>query len=75
MEDLAATDDIIFCATGITSGSLLRGVVYSGEKATTHSLIMRAKTGTVRFIETIHDFNKKPLSNLIRKDDPGYAGK
>jgi len=63
MEDLVKGDDAIFAATGVTDGELLRGVRYQGETATTHSLVMRAKTGTVRFIEGTHRLEKKP--NLI----------
>ncbi len=61
MEDLIRGEDAIFAATGVTDGELLRGVRYLGnERATTHSLVMRAKTGTVRFIEARHQLNKKP---------------
>lgn len=68
MDDLVRTDDVVFCATGITTGPLLRGVVYTGRGATTHSLVIRGKTGTVRYIEAAHDFNKKPLIEVIDKD-------
>jgi fructose-1,6-bisphosphatase II len=61
MEDLIRGDDAIFAATGVTEGELLRGVRFLGnESATTHSLVMRAKTGTVRFVEARHRLNKKP---------------
>ncbi|RNC28900.1 MAG: Fructose-1,6-bisphosphatase class 2 [Candidatus Dichloromethanomonas elyunquensis] len=60
LNDLVGTDDIFFAATGITEGPLLRGVIFSGDGATTHSLVMRGKTGTVRFIEARHYFDKKP---------------
>ncbi|MEG1868079.1 MAG: class II fructose-bisphosphatase [Clostridiales bacterium] len=75
LEDMAAGEEIMFAATGISTGPLLRGVVYDGVGATTHSLVLRAKTGTMRFVETIHDFSKKPLINIITKDVPGFAGK
>lgn len=71
MEDMARGDEIMFAATGISSGPLLRGVIYNGSHAITHSLVLRAKTGTMRFIEATHDFNKKPLINIIQKDAPG----
>ena len=54
MDDLVKGDDAIFAATGITDGELLRGVQFKGGPngyATTHSVVMRAKSGTVRFIE------------------------
>ena len=70
MEDLARGDDVFFAATGITSGPLLRGIVYEGTKATTHSIILRSKTGTVRYIETIHDYSKKPMIDKIDIDKP-----
>lgn len=60
MEDLVKTEDVIFAATGITDGDLLRGVRYLGDKAKTHSIVMRGLTGTIRFVEAIHRFDKKP---------------
>ncbi|MDR0433729.1 MAG: class II fructose-bisphosphatase [Gracilibacteraceae bacterium] len=60
MDDLVATDDIFFAATGITEGSLLKGVTFGQGSATTHTLVMRGKTGTIRFIEAQHFFDRKP---------------
>ncbi|ACB86423.1 class II fructose-bisphosphatase [Natranaerobius thermophilus] len=61
MEDLVSGDDAMFAVTGITDGDLLRGIRYeAGKKARSHSLVMRAKTGTVRFIDAIHRLDKKP---------------
>lgn len=60
MEDLVRTEDAIFAATGVTDGELLRGVRYKGNVAQTHSLVMRAKTGTIRFIDGTHRLEKKP---------------
>jgi len=60
MEDLVKGDDAIFAATGVTEGELLRGVRFQGTSATTHSVVMRAKTGTVRFIEGNHRLERKP---------------
>lgn len=59
MNDLVRGDDVLFAATGVTDGELLRGVRYSGAVARTHSLVMRGTTGTVRFIEAIHRLDKK----------------
>ena len=59
MDDLVKGDDAIFAATGITDGELLKGVQFKGKKATTSSVVMRAKTGTVRFIEGTHNFQGK----------------
>lgn len=59
MDDLVTTDDIFFAATGITEGSLLKGVTYVPGGAVTHTIVMRGLTGTVRFIEARHMFAKK----------------
>ncbi|MBO8165336.1 MAG: class II fructose-bisphosphatase [Brevibacillus sp.] len=60
MDDLVKGDDAIFAATGVTDGELLRGVRFQGTRATTHSVVMRAKTGTVRFITGNHRLERKP---------------
>ncbi|ATO49198.1 class II fructose-bisphosphatase [Brevibacillus laterosporus] len=60
MDQLVKGDDAIFAATGVTDGELLRGVRFQGMRATTHSVVMRAKTGTIRFIEGNHRLEKKP---------------
>ena len=54
-----AKGDVLFSATGVTTGALLRGVQRSGDQATTYSIVMRSKSGTVRFIETHHNFATK----------------
>jgi len=59
IDDLAS-GDIVFAATGVTSGDMLRGVRYFSNGAETHSIAMRAKSGTVRKIETVHNFEHKP---------------
>jgi fructose-1,6-bisphosphatase II len=56
--DLVAGDDVFFAATGITDGSLLRGVRYRAEGATTHSMVIRSRSGTVRYVEAHHRFEK-----------------
>lgn len=58
-EDLAG-GDVMIAATGVTSSDFLRGVVFTGTGARTHSLVMRSRTGTIRFIETHHHFQGKP---------------
>lgn len=59
--DELARGEVIFCATGVTAGSLLKGVNFSqGNKAHTHSLVMRSQTGTVRFIQTEHNLRRNP---------------
>ncbi len=59
--DELAAGHVMFCATGVTDGSMLRGVKYFGGGARTHSLVMRSETGTVRFIEAHHDLRRKPI--------------
>lgn len=65
MEDLVRGDDAIFAATGVTDGELLKGVQFKGKFGTTQSLVMRAKSGTVRFVDGRHSLQKKP--NLVIK--------
>jgi fructose-1,6-bisphosphatase II len=57
-DDLVASDDAFFAATGITDGELLAGVRYRSGGATTHSLVMRARSGTVRNIYSEHQLWK-----------------
>ncbi len=59
MDDLVKGDDAIFAATGVTDGELLRGVQFKGAYGSTHSLVMRALSGTVRFIEGRHTLKNK----------------
>lgn len=54
LEDLAAGTDLSFTATGVVDGPLLKGVRFNGKTITTHSVVMRVATGTVRFLETHH---------------------
>ncbi|MCQ8240841.1 class II fructose-bisphosphatase [Rhizosaccharibacter radicis] len=61
LTDLAA-GDVLFSATGVTGGPLLRGVRRWGDRAITHSIVMRSKSGTVRFIEGHHNFATKTWS-------------
>ncbi|SHJ85380.1 class II fructose-bisphosphatase [Tepidibacter formicigenes] len=69
LDDLAKGDEVFFAATGITDGDLLKGVVsYDKNRAKTHSVVMRAKTGTIRFVEAIHRFDKSQvLIELMKK--------
>lgn len=60
MEDFCSGDDAIFAATGVTDGELLKGVQYKGQRATTDTVVMRAKSGTIRFIAGEHSLKKKP---------------
>ncbi|TDT38100.1 fructose-1,6-bisphosphatase II [Streptomyces sp. BK208] len=57
-DDLVSGDNVFFVATGITDGELLRGVRYRSETATTDSIVMRSKSGTVRRIDSEHRLSK-----------------
>lgn len=54
-----ARGEVMFAATGVTDGTMLKGVRRYSDGATTHSMIMRSKSGTVRLIEAYHDFSRK----------------
>jgi len=62
--DDLAHGDILFAATGVTGGGMLKGVRFFSGGCETHSLVMRSKSGTIRFIEAIHDFQNKPYYTL-----------
>ncbi|ERI07020.1 class II fructose-bisphosphatase [Aneurinibacillus aneurinilyticus] len=66
MNDLVRGDDCIFAATGVTEGELLKGVRFEGTSAFTQSVVMRAKSGTVRFIDGQHRLERKP--QFVMKD-------
>lgn len=53
-DDLASGSNVVFCATGVTDGELLRGVRFFGGGARTHSLMLSYTAGVVRFIDTVH---------------------
>jgi fructose-1,6-bisphosphatase II len=61
IDDLVKGESVIFAATGITDGELLKGVRYGPGLAKTHSLVMRERTKTVRFVETIHNLKYKTV--------------
>ncbi|MBL8920621.1 MAG: class II fructose-bisphosphatase [Myxococcaceae bacterium] len=56
-----ARGDVMFAATGVTSSDFLKGVRFFAHGAETHSVVMRSKTGTVRFITATHRLDKKPM--------------
>jgi fructose-1,6-bisphosphatase II len=58
--DLVKGNNIMFAATGVTDGDMLNGVRYRSDGATTHSLVMRSRTRTRRFIVTEHFFDGQP---------------
>lgn len=67
--DLVKGDSVIFAATAITDGDLLRGVRFHGSKAVTQSMVMRARTGTLRIIETHHDLLKKTIRSASMQEE------
>ena len=70
--DLVTGDNIFFCATGITDGELVEGVRYTPEGPTTHSIVMRSKSGTIREIRSEHRLQK--LSTYASVDFRGVQG-
>jgi len=64
-DDLVAGDDCFFAATGITDGYLLEGVRYFPDGATTYSMVMRSRSGTVRYVTSHHRFEKLEMFSSI----------
>ncbi len=56
-----ASGEVMFAATGVTTGDFLKGVRFFANGAETHSIVMRSKTGTVRHITATHRLDKKPM--------------
>ena len=56
-----ASGEVMFAATGVTDGTLLKGVRIRNNIATTHSVVMRSKTKTIRYVEASHDLSIKPI--------------
>ncbi|RLU80883.1 fructose-bisphosphatase class II [Streptomyces griseocarneus] len=69
-DDLVKGDNVFFVATGITDGELLRGVRYRAETATTQSLVMRSKSGTIRQIDSVHRLSKLRAYSTIDFERP-----
>jgi len=74
-KDLAQGENIIFCATGISDNSLLRGVRVRGHTAITHSVLMRARSQTVRMIEAYHDLVHKTIHLRSTKGEPQFRNR
>lgn len=72
MDDMVGTGDVIFAATGVTPGEFLGGVRYlAGERAETHSVVMRAQTRTIRYVRSLHYLpNKTLLRDLVAQVSP-----
>jgi fructose-1,6-bisphosphatase II len=71
IDDLVNSDDTFFAITGITDGELVDGVKYFGAGATTHSLVMRSRTGTVREIRATHRWDQLMAVSEIQYDRIG----
>jgi fructose-1,6-bisphosphatase II len=69
LDDLCGGDDVFVAATGVTDGELLKGVRYTGVGASTDSLVMRSRSGTIRRVEATHDFGR-----LRRRAGARYEG-
>jgi fructose-1,6-bisphosphatase/sedoheptulose 1,7-bisphosphatase-like protein len=59
-----ARGEVMFAATGVTTGDFLKGVRFFAGGAETHSVVMRSKTGTIRYITSVHKYDKKPAYAL-----------
>jgi fructose-1,6-bisphosphatase II len=66
IDDLVSSDNVFFAATGVTNGEFLRGVNFRGEeRAVTHSVIMRSKTGSIRYMTAVHNLARlRSISSL-----------
>jgi fructose-1,6-bisphosphatase II len=69
--DLVSGSSALFCATGISDSALLPGVRFVGKKAITHSILMRARSRTVRYIRAVHDLESKIIH--LRSDPPASS--
>ena len=70
IDELVASDNCYFAATGVTNGDMVRGVSYRKNGATTRSLVMRSKSGTVRFVESQHKLAKLQEYSVVDYSDP-----
>ncbi len=68
VSDMVHSDDLFFAATGISGGTFLNGVKYTGHGAETSSLVMRGKTGTIRYVEAIHDWESLMKFSAVQYD-------
>lgn len=64
-KELASGKNIIFCATGVTNGDILKGIRFFGDGARTHSLVMTNQSNKIRFIDTTHVFDRKKVEYHI----------
>ncbi len=67
-DDLVTSDNVFFCATGITDGEVLRGVRYRSQGAVTHSIVMRSRSGTTREVMSEHRLDKLMMYSTVDFD-------
>ena len=67
-DDLVSGEDVFFSATGISDGDLVKGVRYWGTGASTQSLVMRSKSGTIRTIDATHQWQKLMKYSALKFD-------
>ena len=67
-DDLVSGEDVFFSATGISDGDLLKGVRYWGNGASTQSMVMRSKSGTIRTIDATHQWQKLMKYSALKFD-------
>jgi len=60
IRELLGTSHVMFAATGVTDSEVLKGVRFGHGGALTHSIVLRSRSGTIRFIETSHTFDRMP---------------
>jgi fructose-1,6-bisphosphatase II len=68
VDDLVTSDNVFFAATGISGGTFLGGVKYLGRGAVTHSMVLRGRTGTIRRIQSTHQWDKLMQFSAIKYD-------
>jgi fructose-1,6-bisphosphatase II len=65
-DDLVGSSNVFFAATGVTGGEYLRGVDFTGDSVYTHSVIMRSKTGSIRYMDARHNLVRlREISSLV----------
>ena len=67
-DDLVSGEDVFFSATGISDGDLVKGVRYRGTGASTQSLVMRSKSGTIRKVDATHKWKKLMTYSSLKFD-------
>jgi fructose-1,6-bisphosphatase II len=72
--DICKSEDVFLAATGITDGGLLHGVEFQRDGVTTESLVMRARSGTIRYVRAIHRLDKLMRFSQIDYTGEAYKG-